>query len=349
MKILALYPTREETQVAVFDREGALARFSEPVPADVGRLPFAAQIDSRIAGVRAVLDPRDAEGLDAVVSRGGMLRPMPGGTYLVNDRMLLDLETAAYGEHPSNLGAPMAHGMATYLSVPAFIVDPVSVDEMSLIARFSGMNGIDRVSLSTALGTKASAKRYARDLNRSYETLRLIVAHLGEGVSVSAHCDGRMVDVNHSGDEGPFGLTRSGGVPALPLVDLAFSGSMGRAEIRQRLFWEGGLRSYLGTDNLGEILDRVESGDSHAADAFRAMIYQIAKEIGSMATVLEGRIDGIVLTGPMMSDPRVADALRPRISFLAPIEVMAVDDPLRDLADGALRILDRLEPLKTYD
>ncbi len=352
MKVLAILPTDIATEIALFVDGHETARHVRAHPELVGAWagPLVAQVPFRVAAVRrALANGIDCSGLDAVVARGGLLRPLSSGTYLVNDLMLRDLEAAARGVHPSNLGALIARPIATDHQVPALVVDPVSVDEMDPLARFSGLNGIDRVSLSHALNTKAAAKRFARSRGTPYADLRLIVAHLGDGVSVSAHRNGRMIDVNHSADEGPFGLTRSGGLPAMPLIDTACSNAMTRAQLRRRAFREGGLHSYLGTADLRHVQERIQAGDPLAESAFRAMIYQVAKEVGAMAAVLSGRVDAVIVTGPMAVETAVIDALRSRIDFVAPVTVYPGEDLLRALAEGAFRVLDRTEELRTYE
>ncbi len=352
MQVLAILPTVSATEIALFmdghESFRRVCRHPEISGAWSGALVD--QVPLRTDALRKELDGAlDLPTLDAVVGRGGLLRPLPGGTYLVNDLMLRDLASAARGTHAANLGAPLAYAFATQHRVPAFVVDPVSVDEMDPLARFSGLNGFDRASLSHALNTKAAAKRFARAHGKPYADLRLVVVHLGGGVSVSAHAGGRMIDVNHSADEGPFGLTRAGGLPVMPLVDTACSGAMTRAQLKWRAFHEGGLFSYLGTADLREVRERVQAGDPLADSAFRAMIYQVAKEIGAMAAALSGRVDAVIVTGPMAVETAVIDALRARIDFVAPVTVFPGEDLLRALAEGAFRVLDRTEELRTYE
>ena len=239
----------------------------------------------------------DVARLNAVVGRGGLLPPLASGTYEVNDAMLEELRQARRGEHASNLGAYLAQAIAEKAGVAAYVVDPVSVDEWDDVARLSGSALLERQSLSHALNSKAVAKRYAREQGKAYESLRLIVAHLGSGISVSAHEGGRMVDVSNPREEGAFSPDRAGGVPAMQLVDLCFSGKYSRAQVEGLLFREGGLYSYLGTKDLVEVERRISSGDERARLVFAAMVYQIAKEIGAMATVLSGRVDACAVDG----------------------------------------------------
>ena len=293
-----------------------------------------AQIESelRSAGV-------DVARLNAVVGRGGLLPPLASGTYEVNGTMLEELRLAKRGEHASNLGAYLAKAIAEKAGAAAYVVDPVSVDEWNEVARLSGTALLERQSLSHALNSKAVAKRYAHEQGKAYESLRLIVAHLGSGISVSAHEGGRMVDVSNPREEGAFSPDRAGGVPAMQLVELCFSGKYSRAQVEGLLFREGGLFSYLGTKDLVEVESRIASGDERARLVFAAMVYQIAKEIGAMATVLGGRVDAVLITGGMANSEQLVSELRERVEWIAPVSVYPGEDELQALAEGASRVL----------
>jgi butyrate kinase len=217
------------------------------------------------------------------------------------------------------------------------------------MARLSGSALLERQCLSHALNSKAVAKRYARERGAAYDLLRLIVAHLGSGISVSAHESGRMIDVTNSREEGAFSTERSGTVPAMQLVDLCFSGNYSRREVETLLFREGGLQSYLGTKDLLEVEDRMAHADAHARTAFDAMVYQIAKDIGAMATVLRGRIDAVLLTGGMAHSQRLVTALTGRIGWIAPVETYPGEDELQALVEGALRVLRGEEPARSFE
>jgi butyrate kinase len=277
--------------------------------------------------------------LDAVVGRGGLLPPLQSGTYGVNDEMLDELRLARRGEHASNLGAFLAYSIAHSAGVRAYVVDPVSVDEWPEHARLSGSALLQRQCLSHALNSKAVAKRHARERGKAYESLRLIVAHLGSGISVSAHENGCMVDVTNSREEGAFSTERAGGVPAMQLVDLCFSGKYNQKQVEALLFRDGGLYSYLGTRELTEVERRIESGDAKAKVVFDAMIYQIGKEIGTMAAVLQGKVDAVLFTGGMAHSPRLVSALSEYAGWIAPITVYPGEDELQALAEGVLRVL----------
>ena len=264
---------------------------------------------------------------------------MASGTYLVNEDLLEELRLARRGEHASNLGAFLARQLAEPANALAFIVDPVSVDEWPEHARLSGSALLQRQCLSHALNSKAVARRFAREHGKAYETLRLVVAHLGSGISVSAHEGGRMVDVTNSREEGAFSTERAGGVPVMQLVDLCFSGRYTKKQVEQLLFREGGLYSYLGTKDLLEVEERIASGDEQATKVFDAMVYQIAKEIGAMAAALHGRVYAILLTGGMARSSRLVAALQTYVSWIAPVVQYPGEDELQALAEGALRVL----------
>ena len=343
--VLAINPGSTSTKFAVFEGERAVLvkniRHSDGEMAKFRERAILEQAEFRCAQVEAALaDSGITIGrLSAVVGRGGLLPPLASGTYEVNEAMLEELRLARRGEHASNLGAFLAKAIADKAGVAAYVVDPVSVDEWTEIARLSGSALLERQALSHALNSKAVAKRHARALGKAYELLRLIVAHLGSGVSVSAHEGGRMVDVTNSREEGAFSTERAGGVPAMQLVELCFSGKYSQKQVEALLFREGGLYSYLGTKDLEVVERKVVAGDERAALVFQAMGYQIAKEIGAMATVLRGRVDAILLTGGMAHSGRLVSDLKERVQWIAPVAVYPGEDELQALAEGALRVL----------
>ncbi len=285
--------------------------------------------------------------LHAVVGRGGLLPALASGTYVVNHDMLEELQLARRGEHAANLGAFLAYGIARKADVPAYVVDPVSVDEWPECARLSGSAQLERQCLSHALNSKAVAKRYARECGRPYNSLRLIVAHLGSGISISAHENGLMVDVTNSREEGAFSTERAGSVPAMQLVNLCFSGSYTQKQVEALLFHEGGLCSYLGTKDLVEVERRIAEGEIKAKTVFDAMVYQIAKEIGAMAAVLHGRVNAVLFTGGMAHSQRLISLLTEYVGWIAPITVYPGEDELQALTEGALRVLRHEEKSRT--
>jgi butyrate kinase len=270
------------------------------------------------------------------------------GTYLVSEAMVAELFRAERGEHASNLGPPLALAVAEEHGCPAFTVDPVSVDELDPVARLSGLAGIERRSFSHALNMRAVARRHARAVARPLAELRLVVVHLGTGISLSAQREGRMVDVVNPQDEGPFSGDRAGGVPATALVDLCFAPGAGREQVRRRLFGDGGLYSHLGTRDVREALSRAEAGDPLAQRALEAMCYQVAKSAGALAAALEGRVDAVLLTGGMAHLPAIVGPIRRRVAFIAPVVVYPGEDELLALAEGALRVLEGEEPARSY-
>lgn len=289
------------------------------------------------------------ESLDAVCGRGGMLRPLESGVYPINEKMLDELRTGKNGEHASNLGAILAADIAGSLNIPAFIVDPVSVDEMEPIARISGMPVIERQSNFHALNHKAIARQVAKDKNRNYQDLQMIIVHLGSGISVAVHKHGRIVDVNDSREgDGPMSPERSGGVPVGQLYRLCFSGRYTLNEIVRMNHGAGGLYAYLGTADAAEVVQRIKQGDEKAKLVYDAMIYQIAKEIGACATVLKGNVDYIVLTGGLAYEEYLVKHLSECVAFLGEILVYPGENEMLSLAQGALRVLNGNEKPKTY-
>jgi butyrate kinase len=343
--VLAVNPGSTSTKIAVYVNEQArLVRNIQH--SDLEMQPFRGrpsfdQLDFRHAAIEQELriGGYTAEDFHAIVGRGGLLRPVPSGVFRIDQEMLDELRRAPYGEHASNMGAYLAKAVADEAGIPAYVVDPVSVDELGDKAHISGSALVVRRSLSHALNTKAVARRYAREIGSAYENLRLVIAHLGSGISVSAHERGRMIDVNLAGQEGPFSTERCGGLQLFGVVELCFSGQYTEHQIWDALIREGGIYSYLGTKDVCEVERRIASGDAHAALIFDAMIYQIAKEIGAMATVLNGRVDAILLTGGMARSEKLISGLRVAAGWIAPVVVYPGEDELEALAEGALRAL----------
>lgn len=288
------------------------------------------------------------EDLAAVVGRGGLLPPLPGGTYEVSGAMIEELQRAARGEHASNLGAPLARDLAATAKAAAFIVDPVSVDELDPVARVSGLPEVPRTSLSHALNMRAAARRRARETGTAWSSLRLVVAHLGSGISLAAFRGGRMVDVVNPREEGPFSPERAGSVPLLPYLRRCLEGGKSWTEVERALFREGGLIAHLGTRDLREARRRAAAGDEKAALVLEALAYQVAKWIGYLGAALEGELDGVILTGGLARDETLAREVERRVAFLAPVTVYEGEDELRSLAEGAARVLAGLEDPRTY-
>ncbi len=291
----------------------------------------------------------DIKTLDAIVGRGGLLKPIVSGTYAVNDTMLKDLKEGVQGQHASNLGGIIANEIGKELNIPAFIVDPVVVDELEDVARVSGMPEIDRRSIFHALNQKAVAKRYARETGRKYEDLNLIVAHMGGGISVGAHKEGKVVDVNNAltGD-GPFSPERSGGVPVGDLVKLCYSGKYTEAEIMKKINGKGGFVAYLGTNDARDVLKAMLEGDKKAKLLFEAMAYQVSKGIGECAAVLCGKVDAIILTGGIAYGKEMTSMIEEKVGFISKVVIYPGEDELLALAEGGLRVLRGEEKAKEY-
>jgi butyrate kinase len=288
--------------------------------------------------------------LAAVVGRGGLLRPIPGGTYRVGPRMLEDVKVGVQGEHASNLGAALAWEIAQAAGgVPAFIVDPVVVDELEPLARISGLPGLPRRSIFHALNQKATARRAARDLGVPYEQLNLIVVHLGGGVSVGAHQHGRVIDVNNGLDgEGPMSPERAGTLPTLGLVNLCFSWRHTLPEISKMAVGKGGFVAHLKTNDARVVEQRIDAGDAHAETIYRAMAYQVAKEIGRSSVALKGKVDRICITGGLAHSKILTAWIREAVEWIAPVAIYPGEDEMIALAEGALRVLRGEEAAKEY-
>jgi len=351
-RVLAINPGSTSTKLGVYSRQGvewvrAIRHGDEELERYGGR-PILARLDYRAELIERELRSAGCriDEFAAVAGRGGILPPMACGTYLVDEAMVEELRLARRGEHACNLGALLALRFARAAGVNAYIVDPVTVDEWQPCARLSGSPLMERSCVGHALNTKATARRFAREQGRSYAELRLIVVHMGSGVTVSAHREGRTIDSNTI-EDGPFGPDRTGGLPTRALVKLCFGGRFLQKEVDRHIFGNGGLFAYLGTRDLEEVERRIEMGDKQAALVFEAMVYQVAKEAGAMAAALEGRVDAVLLTGGMAHSERVVKLLRGYLGWIALIAVYPGEDELRALAEAVFRVLDGEEPAKT--
>lgn len=279
--------------------------------------------------------------LSLVMGRGGLLKPIPGGAYLVNEAMIRDIHHPM-AEHESNLGGIIAHEIAKAIGneINAYIVDPTCVDELDDIARLSGLPQLPRKSFLHTLNQKAVARRYAKEEGKQYEDLTLIVAHMGGGITVGAHKNGRIIDVNNGlNGDGPYSPERSGGIPVGQLVDLCFSGTMTQSEIHKLIKGKGGLVAYLGTNNALEIEAKVLAGDEKAKLVYDGLAYQVAKEIGALATVLSGKVDEILITGGLAYSDYLTGLIRDRVTFIAPVLVYPGEDEMDALAYNGYMIL----------
>lgn len=345
LSILAINPGSTSTKIAVFN--GLECIFVKTIRHSAEELkPFEKITDQFGFRKEVILKELREAGIEltnikAVVGRGGLLKPIPGGVYEVNNAMKHDLMDSPMGEHASNLGGLIASDLTASLpGARAFIADPVVVDELDDVARYAGHPLFKRVSIFHALNQKAIARKHAAIMERRYEDLNLIVVHLGGGISVGAHCKGRVIDVNQALDgEGPFSPERSGTLPVGQLVKLCFSGNYSQKEIQKMIKGEGGLVAYTGTNDAYEVELRAEKGDKVAHDAFFAMGYQVCKEIGAMSTVLKGEVDGILLTGGIARSKWFNDYIIERVHKIAPVYVYGGEDEMEALAENGVRVL----------
>lgn len=344
-RILAINPGSTSTKIAVY--EGTKNVFLKTLRHSTEELqPFsniASQFQFRKEIILAELQQAgiEIESLGVIVGRGGLVKPIPSGVYEVNEALVNDLIHPVLGEHASNLGGLIALDIAkTIPGARAFIADPVVVDELQDVARISGQPELPRLSIFHALNQKAIARTHARSLNRKYEELNLIVAHLGGGISVGAHREGKVVDVNNALDgEGPFSPERSGTLPAGMLAKLCFSGKATLDEVKKMITGKGGLVAHLGTNSAYDVELAAKSGDAKALLIQNAMAYQVGKEIGSLATVLKGKVDGILLTGGIAHNPDLVNYIKEMVSFIAPVTVYPGEDEMEALAMNGLMVM----------
>ena len=351
IRVLVLNPGATSTKFGVYTQDGAewehtIRHGDEELERFRGK-PMLARLEYRAGLIEQALLEAGyaAQAFTAVVGRGGMLPPLPCGTYLVDEAMVEELRLARRGQHASNLGALLALRFAQAAGVNAYIVDPVTVDEWQDCARLTGSPLVERTSIGHALNAKAVARRYAREQGQACSAMRLIVAHLGSGITVSAHQDGRMIDSN-SIEEGPFGVDRSGGLPVRALIKLCFSGKYTEGQLDRHVFGDGGLFAYLDTRDMIEVERRIDAGDREAARVFEAMVYQIGKEAGAMAVALKGKVDAVLLTGGIAYSDKVVTLLRGALDWIAPIRVYPGEDELQALAEGVFRVLNGEEQAK---
>ena len=352
-RILVINPGSTSTKIGVYEDEQLLfdktLRHSAEDIAQFNTIP--AQKDWRRDLVMKALREQgfDARTLSAVSGRGGLLRPIRGGTYAVNDNMVKDCTIGVQGQHASNLGGLIAREIGDELGIPSYIVDPVVIDEMADVARYAGHPLFQRVSIFHALNQKAVAKRFAKEQGKKYEELNLIVCHMGGGVSVGAHVKGEVVDTGNALEgEGPFSPERSGTLPSGALVDLCFSGKYTQQEIRRMITGNGGLLAYTGSTDMQELMRRAAT-DAKVREVIDAFHYRVAKEIGAMAAAMKGQVDQIILTGGIAHGQETVDALKGYVSWIAPVTVYPGEGELLALAEGALRVLRGEETAKIYE
>lgn len=353
LRILAINPGSSTTKLAVYENETPL--FEETIEHNGSAIAYSADPEGALEfRMRHILAAMTAHGvsmdsLDAVVGRGGLLRPTPGGVYVVNERMLADLKSAKYGDHASNMGGMLADTIGKTYGIPAYIADSVVTDELCPLARLSGHPQINRISVFHALNQKAKARRYCAERGLKYTEVNLIIAHIGGGVTVGAHEKGRVVDVNDGlGGEGPYSAQRCGGLPTNAVLRFFEQEQVSATELLRRFNTRGGLLGYLGTDDGKEISRRAQSGDETARLVYEGMAYQVAKEIGACAAVLRGDVNAIILTGGFARDKMFTGWIAERTRFIAEIVVMPGEDEQQALCAAALRVLLEQEQALQY-
>ena len=351
--ILVINPGSTSTKVGVYEDEQKV--FEETLRHSTEEIAkYDSIIDQKDFRKKVILDMLknknyDVNAFDIVVGRGGLLKPIPGGTYKVTDALIEDLKIGKQGQHASNLGGILAKEIGEEVDAAAYIVDPVVVDELEPIARYSGMPELPRRSIFHALNQKAVAKRYAKEIDKPYKDLSLIVIHLGGGVSVAAHRGGKVIDVNNILDgEGAFSPERAGTVPVGDLIKLCFSGKYTESEIYKKICGNGGFNGYMGTNNFLDLVKMKEEGNEDAANLIDAFIYQIAKDAGAMSAVLSGKVDRIICTGGIAYSEYVVNALKERLGYIADFTVYPGEDELLALAQGGLRVTTGEERVMEY-
>lgn len=353
IKSLIINPGSTSTKIGVFENETLL--FEETLRHSTEEIASYASIvdqkDFRKNIILNLLDSKnfDIKSLNVVVGRGGMLKPIPGGTYAVSDSLLADLKAGVQGQHASNLGGILAREIGDSIGVPSYIVDPVVVDELDEIARYSGVPELPRTSVFHALNQKAVAKRYAKENGKSYDSLNLVVVHMGGGVSVGAHRQGKVVDVFNALDgDGAFSPERAGAVPSGALIKMCFCGKYTEKEVYKKIVGNGGFNAYLGTNDMRDVEKMASEGNEEAKKLRAAFIQQVSKDIGSMACVLDGKVDQIIATGGIAYDKGVVAGLKEKCEWIAPFTVYPGEDELLALAQGAIRVLNGEEAAKEY-
>ena len=352
--ILVINPGSTSTKISLFldDTEIMTEAINHKVE-DLSRFNKASDQDLyRMEIIVRVLREKnvDFSAIKAIVGRGGLLRPIEGGTYTVNDQMIADLKRGIMGDHPSNCGGLIAYAISKSLGSAAFIVDPVVVDELSAVARISGMPLIKRKSIFHALNQKAVARQVAAELKKAYKEINVIIAHLGGGITVGCHKRGRVIDVNNGLDgDGPFSAERSGSVPVGDLIKACFSRDYTLSEMKKLVKGHGGMVAYLGTNDMRIVERQIQEKNEKAQLIYKAMAYQVCKEIGSLSTVVDGNLDAIALTGGMAKSKIFIKMITGKIKFLAPVFVYPGEQEMRALAMGALRVLRGEEEAKIYN
>ncbi len=352
MRILVINPGGTSTKVAVYDDQKEIFKdTAHHVGDDLKH--FSTVFDEyplRVGIIKEMLKKHsiDLNTIDAVSGRGGLMKPILGGTYLVNEVMIQDMKDAICGEHASNLGCVIAKEIADELQLKAFVVDPVSVDEQIAIARITGLKEIEKKSWYHALNHKAVSRKIAKELGRKYEECNFIVAHLGSGISIVAHKRGKMIDGSGGRSDGPFSPERCGGLLSYQLVELCFSGKYTREELVKKISGYAGMYDYLGTKDMLEITKRYQNGDREAQKILEAFIYQSAKEIAKYGASLNGDVDAIILTGGISFSDLIVQKITERVAYLSTVKVVPGEMEMEALAAGVLRVFNGEEEVQEY-
>jgi butyrate kinase len=351
-RILVINPGGSSTKISVFDDKTEIRK--KNIPHNGADLkPFTSVMDQLSYRKELILKELkewhlSLKDFTAVVGRGGLMKEIEGGVYTVSEAMINDIKNAIRGEHASNLGCILASELAAKAGIPAFVVDPVSVDEFEDVSRITGIKDLVYPCWMHALNQKAVARLTAEKLGGAYKDFNFIVAHLGSGISIAVHKKGKMIDGSGGRTNGPFASDRSGGLPAYPLIELCYSGKYTRKEMVDKVSSFGGFYDYLGTKDFVEIEKRIDSGDAHAELITNAFIYQVSKEIASYGAALSGKVDRIIITGGLAHSKRVITGVSEKVAYLAPIEIVAGEMEMEALACGALRVLGGEEKTKIY-
>lgn len=351
-KILAINPGSTSTKFSVY--EDTVELYTKEITHSVEMIAkYPKLIDQknfRTAEIeKAILEANISfTEMTIVAGRGGLLRPVPAGTYQINELMIEDASSGKYGEHASNLGCMIAYEIGKKLNIPSFITDPVSVDEFNDFARVTGLKEIKRIALDHPLNVRAVIRHYCDDSGKDFNSITAVVAHLGGGVSVSAFKMGKIIDSNNANESGPFSATRAGGLPAIDIVNMCFSGEYTQTSLKEKLLKNAGLISYLGTNDLRVALQKKENGDAYASEIIEALCYQISKEIGGASAILSKRPEVIILTGGMSYSPIIVKLISDRVSFISPVLVYPGSDELKALSLAAYRVRKGIEPVLIY-
>ena len=350
-KILVLNPGSTSTKIAVYEDENPVFVESiEHSAEETGRFEeIFDQYEFRKDTITDCLKRHDVElkSLTAIVSRGGLLPPVSAGAYKINEDMCWQLKNNPQNEHPSNLGAPIAYSFSQELGIPAFVYDGVTVDEMIPLTKITGLKELRRKALGHNLNMRAAAKRWEKESGKSYFESNIITVHLGGGISVALHSNGRIIDFVND-EEGPFSPERTGGMPIFQVIDLAFSGEYTQKTLMNRIKRKGGIIDHLGTNDTRKVEEMIKNGDEYAKLVYEAMALGVSKHIAACAATACGKVDTIIITGGIAHSEYFTGMLKERIGFIAPVTVYPGENEMQSLALGALRVLRGEEEAKDF-